>query len=385
MQRSDADGSSIGSPPTDSAASPLPVSRIQPLRVGYALNPKKTRLFDARGLFTQPSALPTDSTPHPTFTALDLTRSLHEQGPFDVLLLKLTDAMARALYEGDEEARELVERMDAYGRESGCVMIDDLQLVRRVLDRRRISELLTSANITVSGYPVRTPPAISVQLPTAEPIALPFTYPVICKPAQSCGSASSHTFYILYNVEQLCCLAVGGSYLVQKLLPHSGTMYKVYVLNSQSFVIPKPSIPPHVTAPTQPPHGPLTLDSQSMSLTPLIHTPTAAVQMDVDASVSVSTGTRDLLQLVSGRLSAVFGLTLFGFDVVVSGDVLYVVDVNYFPSYNRVDGLSDKLAAAIVDKYGREMAASQQVAIEQQRAVQREDVKTNGHTVRRKG
>ena len=336
------------------------------LRVGFALNPKKTRLFDARGLFTPcPTTPAAHNHPNPTFSALDLTRPLHSQGPFDVLLLKLTDLMARAQYADDSEARELVERVEQYGRQSGCVMIDDVQLVRRVLDRRRISELINTADLTVDGYRVRAPPSIDLQLPTSDPLDLPFPYPVICKPAQSCGSASSHTFYIVYSAAQLCSLSVSGDYSVQQLLSHSGTMYKVYVINRESFVIPKPSIPPHVTTPT-PSHAhhlrsPLTLDSQSMSLHPTDFTSTVAAAVEASAAggvdESVSASMTSVLGGVSARLSEVFGLTLYGFDVVQSGGALYVVDVNYFPSYNRVDGLSDQLAAAILDKYERERAA----------------------------
>jgi len=385
--------SSIDQPPASTTThSPhLSDSNNRSLRVGYALNPKKTRLFDARGLFTPPTSTPPPNTPHPTFTPLDFTRPLDEQGPFDVLLLKLTDSMARALYGADEEAAQLVERAEKYGRESGCMMIDDLQLVRRVLDRRRISEVLTAANLTVANYPVRAPPAIHLQLPTTEPVALPFPFPVICKPVQSCGSASSHTFYILYSVEQLCNLScVSGSYVVQQLLPHSGTMYKVYVINGESFVIPKPSLPPHITTPPPPTHPhhppphPLTLDSQSMSLTPLTTAtvPLAAEAAIVEAGASVSGGMVGVLAGVAVELSGVFGLTLYGFDVVESGGVLYVVDVNYFPSYNRVDGLSDKLAAAIQDKYGREMAARQRLVSEQQKAVEVRGAATNGNSAR---
>ena len=374
------------SAPHSLLASSLP-SHHKPLRVGYALNPKKTRLFDARGLFTQPTAVRAHNRPHPTFTPLDLSRPLHGQGPFDVLLLKLTDAMARALYNSDNEARQQVEQVEAYGRDSGCVMIDDLQLVRRVIDRRRIAELLNTVDITVNGHPVRPPPTISIDLPTAGPVSLPFSYPVVCKPVQSCGSTASHTFYIVYSAEQLCSLvATSGSYVVQQLLSHSGTMYKVYVVNNQSFVVPKPSIPPHVTSPTQPPASPLTLDSQSMTLTPLIHSSPPATHSQqstmIEADVSVSAAMAAVLHGVAGRLSAVFGLTLYGFDVVESGGVLYVVDVNYFPSYNRVDGLSDKLAAAIEDKYDREMVARQRLAVEQQKKAESDDVNMNGHSVR---
>ena len=395
MQQSDTDGSdSLIEPAPHSPSVPPPASsRHRPLRVGYALNPKKSRLFDARGLFTQPSPPAAQRTPRPTFTALHVSRPLHAQGPFDVLLVKLTDAMARALFDGDEEARGLVERMETYGRQSGCVMIDDFQLVRRVLDRRRISELLNAADITVAGYPVRAPAAVNVELPIAEPISLPFFCPVICKPVQSCGSVSSHTFYILYSVEQLHSLAATGSYIVQQLLPHSGTMYKVYVINAHAFVIPKPSIPPHVTTPPHSPPHPLTLDSQSMALTPLTANPTttaanaqqtgqAVLSETVVNGGSVVDGMVDVLCGVAVRLSAVFGLTLYGFDVVESGGVLYVVDVNYFPSYNRVEGLSDKLAAAIQDKYDREVAAKQRRHTEQRKEGESEDAKRNGHLAR---
>jgi inositol-1,3,4-trisphosphate 5/6-kinase/inositol-tetrakisphosphate 1-kinase len=47
---------------------------------------------------------------------------------------------------------------------------------------------------------------------------------------------------------------------------------------------------------------------------------------------------------IVAALRQAFGLDLFGFDILYTGEVLLVVDVNYFPSYKEVTNFPYLLA-----------------------------------------
>ena len=63
------------------------------------------------------------------------------------------------------------------------------------------------------------------------------------------------------------------------------------------------------------------------------------------------------VRTIGERLRDELKLTLFGFDVIVADDGsrdLYVIDVNYFPSYKEVDDLSIVLRKHLKQVCGRQ-------------------------------
>lgn len=63
------------------------------------------------------------------------------------------------------------------------------------------------------------------------------------------------------------------------------------------------------------------------------------------------------VRAIGERLRDELKLTLFGFDVIVADDGtqdLYVIDVNYFPSYRELDDLS-----AILRKHMKQLCGRQ--------------------------
>ena len=254
------------------------------------------------------------------------------------------------------------------------MLIDELPAVERVLDRRVVSDLVGGVGGVGGGWRVEAPASVVVEVKGeggggdgkgGVQVHLPF--PVICKPLPACGSPSSHTFHLLFSPLHLPLLPP-STYLVQRLIPHH-TLYKVYVLGSSSHVIPRPSLPPHLTRPSSS-RPPLTLNSQTMQVR--VMEGGEGVGQDgweegegEGGLRAMVEGAQKAVERVSQRLGDVFGLTLFGYDVIVpdgegeggeeeGGGRLVVVDVNYFPSYNQVEGLSGRLLDVIRGKWQRE-------------------------------
>ena len=347
-----------------------------PFTVGYALNPKKTHTFDTRGLF-----FPLD--PSTSFVPLDPSLSLDPQGPFDVLLIKLTDAMVAHRHSPSPSTALLFHHITDYlRRHPACVIIDELSAVERVLDRAVINDAIRLARVEEAGWTVEAPEAVVVEVRDGETATATVAFPVICKPLPSCGSSSSHTFFVLSCPQQMAALPA-GTYLVQRLVPHAGVLYKVYVLGSASYIVPKPSLPPALTRPSSSSLPPLVLDSQTMLLTTLSGEPFTAPPPS--PLLALDKATAAAVERVSVRLAAVFGLTLFGYDVLLPEEDrgeeeegeggegagkagrrrLVVVDVNYFPSYNRVEGLSEKLLRVIRERHAKETTARATEAVRQ--------------------
>ena len=321
------------------------------LTIGYAFNPKKTSTFDARGLFLPPH-------PSVSFVPLDLTRPLAPQGPFDVLLVKLTDLQVAALHQPPSlEPPPLQHLRDYVAHTPTCVLIDSLDAVARVLDRSSVASLLRSAALRDGAWRVQPPDSQVVEVSAGE-VEVSIAFPVICKPLPACGSPASHTFHLLSAQAQVAGLP-HGLWLVQQLVPHGGWMWKVYVMAGRSYVVAKPSLPAAVTRGQAPP---LLLDSQSMRLTTLEGEEWGAGEGEVARERAMDAEVVEVVERVSVMLGEVFGLTLFGYDVLLpegegegEGRRLVVVDVNYFPSYNKVEGLSDKLVHVVREQHRRQM------------------------------
>ncbi|RLN92626.1 hypothetical protein BBJ28_00026815, partial [Nothophytophthora sp. Chile5] len=63
------------------------------------------------------------------------------------------------------------------------------------------------------------------------------------------------------------------------------------------------------------------------------------------------------VRAIGERLREQLQLSLFGFDVIVADDgaqELYVIDVNYFPSYKELDDLSSQLRKHVKRQCGRQ-------------------------------
>jgi inositol-1,3,4-trisphosphate 5/6-kinase/inositol-tetrakisphosphate 1-kinase len=167
------------------------------------------------------------------------------------------------------------------------------------------------------------------------------TFPIICKPIQACGSPHSHQLTIVMNEEGL--QSISEATVIQNYFPHDGTFYKVYVIGNdvQAFRRPSVQIPQDFLQKNF-----YQFDSQKLS------------KQSKSNSISiVSTSLMDRFRFIAWGIKRYFGLSLFGFDVVLRSNTnntikedsdnncsdLIVVDVNYFPSYKEVDDFPERL------------------------------------------
>ncbi|WP_280426783.1 ATP-grasp domain-containing protein [Nocardia carnea] len=189
---------------------------------------------------------------------------------------------------------------------AGLTTINDARAIRGVRNKAR-AHLLAERH----GLPV--PPTWAATDPTAFTAVPAHHYPLIVKPAN--GSAG-HAVHLVTSPDHLHSLRArhGGGYLLlgQPYVPNNGIDLKVYCIDGRLFGTERSS--PLATGTT------------------------------VERPATLTTEIRDLAH----RVGHLFGLDLFGLDVVFGPDGPNIVDINDFPSFRRVPDAQNILADACV-------------------------------------
>ena len=143
--------------------------------------------------------------------------------------------------------------------------------------------------------------------------------------------------------------------LLQEFINHSSHLFKGYVLGDTISVAERRSLPNLVAGDAQQVHFntqeeyPTTEDFHS-------HSNDSDTQNEM-VNKWTQEETFAAVRKIGERLREELKLTLFGFDVIVADDGsrdLYVIDVNYFPSYRELDDLSTILRKHIKQLCGRQ-------------------------------
>ncbi|MDI2124642.1 ATP-grasp domain-containing protein [Yinghuangia seranimata] len=189
----------------------------------------------------------------------------------------------------------------------GITTINDARAVRSVRDKA-----VAAAVARRCALPV--PETLYAAVADVVDVVDPDRYPIVVKPVAGHAGKSVH---LVRTPDELAAardaLRGTGAVLVQSYVPNSGVDYKVYSLGGDI----------HATLRTSPLH------------------PDRAVR---PREVPVPD---DMARTVAG-IGEVFGLDLFGVDVVEGPDGWVVVDVNDFPSFRAVPDAVDRVARTIL-------------------------------------
>ncbi len=294
------------------------------------------------------------------------------------------------LEKSEEAAMKRIQRLLKYKDDHpACFLADHPANVEAIMNRSKIAQTLTQCLrgvVTKSGIAVRTPrylvltkddddASISKRIDDA-----PFTYPFIIKPLPAAGTAESHHMGILLGRKGIA--KIHTPCLLQEYTNHDETLYKVYVLGRRVWVFDRqslPNLPIGESMSSDLAHHYVNFDSQKQY--PKISdfgviqantamnsscTNTATSSKESSKSDHNSTNsynkndttsacnnnkkmTEEEIHPVADCIRRAFGLDLFGFDLLVTKyndntKEMFVVDVNYFPSYKEVKNFSELLA-----------------------------------------
>ncbi|WP_354644079.1 ATP-grasp domain-containing protein [Kitasatospora camelliae] len=189
----------------------------------------------------------------------------------------------------------------------GLTTVNDARAIRPVRDKAQAAVLAAHHGLPVPRTWAAADPLEFAPIPDA-------WYPLVVKPADG---SSGRAVHLLERPDQLASLAEEfadeGLLIAQPYVPNSGTDLKVYCADGELFATERTS-PLH-------PHHPHREQPVALS--------------------------REVAE-VAARVGEVYGLDLYGVDVLLGPDGPVVVDVNDFPSFRQVPDAVSKVADAVL-------------------------------------
>ncbi|MFD3872640.1 RimK family alpha-L-glutamate ligase [Streptomyces sp. NPDC058623] len=190
---------------------------------------------------------------------------------------------------------------------TGATTINDARSIRGVRDKA-----LAAALGSAHGLPV--PPTYAVARPELLAEVPDCEYPLVVKPADG---SSGRAVHLLPSPDRLAALlpelAGEGMLIAQPYVPNPGTDIKVYCVDGDLFATERCS--------------------------PL-HPDPAVRERRVPLPAEVAA--------IAARVGEVYGLDLYGVDVLLGPDGPVVVDVNDFPSFRQVPDAAARVARAVL-------------------------------------
>ncbi|KNE65536.1 hypothetical protein AMAG_11150 [Allomyces macrogynus ATCC 38327] len=187
----------------------------------------------------------------------------------------------------------------------------------------------------------------------------PTVWPVLVKRDEAMSTAAAHVMAVVLNAAGWRGLIESGPFakdevvVVQQVVPHDGVLFKCYVLGDHCHAVLRPSLDVEgvhddflvFDSQTIPKSFSLPVDASNPVHAAFLHGGEPARERAAAKLESI----RPDLEVLARRIGEQLSLTLFGFDVIVDqhSGTRYVIDVNYFPSYQGVDDFADRFTALL--------------------------------------
>ncbi|KAK6470697.1 inositol-tetrakisphosphate 1-kinase-like isoform X1 [Huso huso] len=296
-------------------------------RVGFCLNDKKRKRMNLEAFVELCRNRGIE------VIQIDLNQPIAVQGPFDVIIHKLSDVMVDA--EHDSQSQQLLERFEGYtAGHPRTVLLDPLPAMRRLLDRFASYRIMEGLQTAIPGEWVCSPPYMEInsmelsekQLDRAQR-SLPF--PIICKTRVAHGS-SSHEMSLIFGPAGLW--DARPPCVLQSFINHSAVLHKVFVVGGAHFTVERPSLKNFPRGHSD--RKTIFFNSHDVSKPESSSHLTA---LDEEAALP-RPPCDDVIAAIVTELRAELGMSLFGVDVIVNTETgrHTVIDINIFPGYEGV-------------------------------------------------
>ncbi|WP_018564461.1 ATP-grasp domain-containing protein [Streptomyces sp. PsTaAH-124] len=195
---------------------------------------------------------------------------------------------------------------------AGTTTVNDARSIRGVRDKALAAAIGRSRGLPLPRTYAAARPELLAEIAPSE-------YPLVVKPADG---SSGRAVHLVPSPDRLAALlpelAGEGLLIAQPYVPNPGTDVKVYSVAGELYATERRS-------PLHPEH--------------------ALRERRVPLSAEVAA--------LAARVGAVYGLDLYGVDVVLGPDGPVVVDVNDFPSFRQVPDAVSRVARAVLELAAR--------------------------------
>ncbi|WP_078857697.1 ATP-grasp domain-containing protein [Streptomyces sp. NRRL F-4474] len=190
---------------------------------------------------------------------------------------------------------------------TGLTTVNDARSIRGVRDKALAAAIGRGRGLPLPPTYAVARPELLREIPAAE-------YPLVVKPADGSSGRAVHLVSSPGRLETLLPVLAGeGMLIAQPYVPNSGTDIKVYAVGGELFATERCS--------------------------PL-HPDPSVRERRVPLSSEVAA--------IAAQVGAVYGLDLYGVDVLLGPDGPVVVDVNDFPSFRQVPDAAARVARAVL-------------------------------------
>ncbi|WP_317447028.1 hypothetical protein [Streptomyces collinus] len=190
---------------------------------------------------------------------------------------------------------------------AGTTTINDARSIRGVRDKALAAAIGRSHGLPLPPTYAAARPELLAEIPESK-------YPIVVKPADGSSGRAVHLVTSPDRLtEMLPELAGEGMLIAQPYVPNSGVDIKVYGVGGELYATERRS----------PLHPDRAVPERPVPLT-------------------------DEVAAIAARAGAVYGLDLYGVDVVLGPDGPVVVDVNDFPSFRQVPDATARVARAVL-------------------------------------
>ncbi|GMI16921.1 hypothetical protein TrLO_g7083 [Triparma laevis f. longispina] len=247
--------------------------------------------------------------------SLPIPPQLPPNQPLHCLIHKLTEDI---LTSSTPTSKFRLQNLQTYCTQNSVEVIDSFESVKSLMNRSTIQEKLLKC------LPTEMVPEYTVYTGEEEELE-GLKFPLICKPLEAAGTRGSHRMSVVLDEKGLD--GVPERSILQSYINHSSTLFKTYVLGPHVRVFTRSSLP------NLPPHGTGKVEFDSQEEYPTSEMFGIEEEQIYEKPILEEKVYKDIAE----RIKKEFGISLFGFDVVVGeGGRVRVVDVNYFPSYKEM-------------------------------------------------
>uniref|UniRef100_A0A3Q3W001 Inositol-tetrakisphosphate 1-kinase n=1 Tax=Mola mola TaxID=94237 RepID=A0A3Q3W001_MOLML len=297
-------------------------------RVGFCLSDKKRKRMNLHAFHR--CSLTDPSLGEFFLSQIDLARPLVPQGPFDVIVHKLSDVIVEA--EHDSRSQQLLANFQSYvAAHPGTVLLDPLPAMTQLLDRFASYRIMTKLHNSLRDWRICSPPYLEIHS-VSDPssiqqavMAQGLSFPIICKTRVAHGSLS-HEMSLIFSEGSLA--DIHPPCVLQSFVNHGAVLHKVFVVGDQHFCVERPSLKNFPSGPCD--RETIFFNSHQVSK--------PESSSDLTAVSRIVGVTSEAVAALVKELRVQLGMALFGVDVIINiqTHTLTVIDINIFPGYEGV-------------------------------------------------
>lgn len=320
----------------------------RPTRIGYWMTEKKIRRLHFEEFVTICRNAGIE------LVKIDFDQPLEAQGPFSVIIHKLTDQMTAST----DGARNKIQVFQHYiDTHPEVVVVDPVDNVMRLLDRRYQYQDVKDCDLVEKNCHYFIPSFVEL---TSSDVhenwrrlqEYNVRFPCVCKPSVSHLFPSSfpcidrdEEMAIIFNKKGLA--DIKKPCIAQSFVNHNARLFKIFVVGQKHFIVQRPSIRNLYDCNQET----IYFSSNDVSKSNSSSVLNQLDEKDLSSHPLIEPDCKKMELFVRG-IQKKIGLDLLGVDLIIENDTgrYAVIDINAFPGYDGVPEFFNVLLQLILDK-----------------------------------